>query len=109
MHATAPLQHHASDTQRRMHSFVAKRLIRTYRAHHLALQHPKPRQVPSSRESVDASSAWNQWLRGELPQLFLEATRAFVQRAAAQAVSLSGCCCTHSQLLLPNGGPRGRW
>ncbi|XP_077982386.1 uncharacterized protein LOC144437336 [Glandiceps talaboti] len=33
--------------------------------------------VPSSREDVDMDSAWNQWLRSELPTLFIEALQAF--------------------------------
>ncbi|XP_070575816.1 uncharacterized protein [Ptychodera flava] len=33
--------------------------------------------VPSSREDVDNDSAWNQWLRGELPVLFIQALQAF--------------------------------
>ena len=40
-------------------------------------------EIPSSRESVDASSAWNQWLRDEVPQLFLAAAEAFVRRVCA--------------------------
>ncbi|DBA78596.1 TPA: hypothetical protein ACH3X1_008526 [Trebouxia sp. C0004] len=33
--------------------------------------------VPSSREAVESNSAWNQELRGHLPQLFLQALEAF--------------------------------
>lgn len=33
--------------------------------------------VPSSREDVDKDSAWNQWLRNEIPTLFIEAYEAF--------------------------------
>ena len=40
--------------------------------------------VPSSRESVDSSSEWNQWLRDEVPALFLRATGEFLRRASAQ-------------------------
>ena len=29
--------------------------------------------LPSSREDVNTDSAWNQWLREEIPSLFLEA------------------------------------
>lgn len=29
--------------------------------------------IPSSREDVDRDSPWNQWLRSEIPQLFLQA------------------------------------
>lgn len=35
--------------------------------------------VPSSREAVDADSAWNQALRSELPGLFMEALQRFSQ------------------------------
>lgn len=30
-------------------------------------------EIPSSREDVDRDSPWNQWLRSEIPQLFLHA------------------------------------
>lgn len=40
-------------------------------------------EIPSSRESVDASSAWNQWLRDEVPTVLLTAAKAFVKRALA--------------------------
>ncbi|XP_060717612.1 uncharacterized protein wu:fj29h11 [Tachysurus vachellii] len=33
--------------------------------------------IPSSREDVDRDSSWNQWLRSEIPQLFLEAMDVF--------------------------------
>ena len=29
--------------------------------------------LPSSREDVNTDSAWNQWIREEIPPLFLEA------------------------------------
>lgn len=29
--------------------------------------------IPSSREDVDRDSPWNQWLRSEIPQLFIQA------------------------------------
>lgn len=29
--------------------------------------------IPSSREDIDRDSPWNQWLRSEIPQLFLKA------------------------------------
>jgi hypothetical protein len=38
-------------------------------------------EVPSSRESIDASSAWNQWLRDETPTLFLHAAKQLLERA----------------------------
>ncbi|XP_029933405.1 protein NO VEIN isoform X2 [Myripristis murdjan] len=33
--------------------------------------------IPSSREDVDRDSSWNQWLRSEIPQLFLKAMDVF--------------------------------
>ncbi|XP_051926916.1 uncharacterized protein wu:fj29h11 isoform X2 [Hippocampus zosterae] len=33
--------------------------------------------IPSSREDVDRDSTWNQWLRSEIPQLFLQAMKVF--------------------------------
>ncbi|KAM3591779.1 uncharacterized protein V6R79_007248 [Siganus canaliculatus] len=33
--------------------------------------------IPSSREDVDRDSLWNQWLRSEIPQLFLQAMTVF--------------------------------
>lgn len=33
--------------------------------------------IPSSREDVDRDSPWNQWLRSEVPQLFLQAMDVF--------------------------------
>ncbi|XP_074643214.1 uncharacterized protein LOC141900295 isoform X2 [Tubulanus polymorphus] len=33
--------------------------------------------VPSSREDVDRDSSWNQWLRNEIPELFIEALESF--------------------------------
>uniref|UniRef100_A0A3P8TIF1 Wu:fj29h11 n=1 Tax=Amphiprion percula TaxID=161767 RepID=A0A3P8TIF1_AMPPE len=35
--------------------------------------------IPSSREDVDRDSSWNQWLRAEIPQLFLQAMDVFTQ------------------------------
>lgn len=32
--------------------------------------------LPSSREDVNTNSAWNQWLRENLPQLFIESFEA---------------------------------
>ena len=40
--------------------------------------------IPSSREDVDRDSPWNQWLRSEVPQLFVQALNVFnVRRANA--------------------------
>ena len=33
--------------------------------------------VPSSRESLDNDSAWNEMLRGQVPDLFLQALQSF--------------------------------
>ncbi|XP_048467027.1 protein NO VEIN-like [Rhincodon typus] len=33
--------------------------------------------IPSSREDIDRDSPWNQWLRSEIPQLFLKAMETF--------------------------------
>ncbi|KAJ0016243.1 hypothetical protein NQD34_014533 [Periophthalmus magnuspinnatus] len=33
--------------------------------------------IPSSREDVDRDSSWNQWLRSEIPLLFLQAMEVF--------------------------------
>ncbi|XP_072882566.1 uncharacterized protein [Hemitrygon akajei] len=33
--------------------------------------------IPSSREDIDRDSPWNQWLRSELPHLFLKAMETF--------------------------------
>ena len=42
-------------------------------------------EIPPSRESVDASSAWNQWLLSEAPPLFLEAAEELLRRAGDAA------------------------
>ncbi|XP_078467254.1 LOW QUALITY PROTEIN: uncharacterized protein LOC144730360 [Lampetra planeri] len=39
-------------------------------------------EVPSSREDVDRDSAWNQWLRSEIPGLFLQALHAFTHHSS---------------------------
>lgn len=33
--------------------------------------------LPSSREEVDSDSAWNQWLRSEIPEVFVKAAETF--------------------------------
>ena len=33
--------------------------------------------LPSSREDVNSNSVWNQWLREEIPALFLKAIENF--------------------------------
>ena len=35
-------------------------------------------EVPSSREDVDSDKSWNQWLREEIPQLFIDALLVFM-------------------------------
>uniref|UniRef100_UPI00358DDEA2 uncharacterized protein n=1 Tax=Myxine glutinosa TaxID=7769 RepID=UPI00358DDEA2 len=46
--------------------------------------------VPSSREDVDRDSIWNQWLRSELPALFLRALRTFQKHRCFK--SFEGLC-----------------
>lgn len=41
--------------------------------------------VPSSREAVDATSAWNHWLSERVPDLFLEAMMSLVKMSAEAA------------------------
>ncbi|XP_047232938.1 protein NO VEIN isoform X2 [Girardinichthys multiradiatus] len=46
--------------------------------------------IPSSREDVDRDSSWNQWLRSEIPQLFLKAMDVFT--AHPEYSGLKGLC-----------------
>ncbi|XP_044034429.1 protein NO VEIN isoform X2 [Siniperca chuatsi] len=46
--------------------------------------------IPSSREDVDRDSSWNQWLRSEIPQLFLEAMDVFTDHPEFRG--LKGLC-----------------
>ncbi|KAM4623633.1 uncharacterized protein ACJ7VT_004679 [Polymixia lowei] len=46
--------------------------------------------IPSSREDVDRDSSWNQWLRSEIPQLFLQAMDEFI--AHPEFSGLKGLC-----------------
>ncbi|XP_043925651.1 protein NO VEIN-like [Protopterus annectens] len=46
--------------------------------------------IPSSREDVDRDSPWNQWLRSEIPLLFLEAMETFT--AHPDFKGLEGVC-----------------
>uniref|UniRef100_A0A8C4QVP4 Uncharacterized protein n=1 Tax=Eptatretus burgeri TaxID=7764 RepID=A0A8C4QVP4_EPTBU len=46
--------------------------------------------VPSSREDVDRDSIWNQWLRSELPALFLQALSTFQKHRCFK--SFEGLC-----------------
>ncbi|XP_076616737.1 uncharacterized protein LOC143339417 isoform X1 [Chaetodon auriga] len=46
--------------------------------------------IPSSREDVDRDSSWNQWLRSEIPQLFLKAMNVFIDHPEFKG--LKGLC-----------------
>uniref|UniRef100_UPI0037E884B3 uncharacterized protein n=1 Tax=Semicossyphus pulcher TaxID=241346 RepID=UPI0037E884B3 len=46
--------------------------------------------IPSSREDVDRDSSWNQWLRSEIPQLFLQAMKVFNEHP--EFMGLKGLC-----------------
>uniref|UniRef100_A0A3P9L232 Wu:fj29h11 n=1 Tax=Oryzias latipes TaxID=8090 RepID=A0A3P9L232_ORYLA len=46
--------------------------------------------IPSSREDVDRDSSWNQWLRSEVPQLFLQAMAVFDDHS--EFMGLKGLC-----------------
>uniref|UniRef100_A0A3P9JKB7 Wu:fj29h11 n=1 Tax=Oryzias latipes TaxID=8090 RepID=A0A3P9JKB7_ORYLA len=46
--------------------------------------------IPSSREDVDRDSSWNQWLRSEIPQLFLQAMEVFSDHSEFKG--LKGLC-----------------
>ncbi|KAM8836563.1 uncharacterized protein AB9W97_002193 isoform 1-T8 [Spinachia spinachia] len=46
--------------------------------------------IPSSREDVDRDSSWNQWLRSEIAQLFLQAMDVFTNHPEFQG--LKGLC-----------------
>uniref|UniRef100_A0A3Q3NAZ7 Protein NO VEIN-like n=1 Tax=Mastacembelus armatus TaxID=205130 RepID=A0A3Q3NAZ7_9TELE len=46
--------------------------------------------IPSSREDVDRDSSWNQWLRSEIPQLFLQAMDVFTDHPEFKG--LEGLC-----------------
>nr|XP_046232573.1 protein NO VEIN isoform X2 [Scatophagus argus] len=46
--------------------------------------------IPSSREDVDRDSSWNQWLRSEIPQLFLKAMDVFTEHPEFRG--LNGLC-----------------
>ncbi|XP_029978405.1 protein NO VEIN isoform X2 [Sphaeramia orbicularis] len=46
--------------------------------------------IPSSREDVDRDSSWNQWLRSEIPQLFLQAMDIFTDHPEFKG--LKGLC-----------------
>nr|XP_029134426.1 uncharacterized protein LOC109987450 [Labrus bergylta] len=46
--------------------------------------------IPSSREDVDRDSSWNQWLRSEIPELFLQAMDVFTNHPEFRG--LRGLC-----------------
>ncbi|XP_057214332.1 uncharacterized protein LOC130569018 [Triplophysa rosa] len=46
--------------------------------------------IPSSREDVDRDSSWNQWIRSEIPQLFVHAMDVFSQHP--EFSGLGGLC-----------------
>ncbi|XP_054612764.1 uncharacterized protein wu:fj29h11 isoform X2 [Dunckerocampus dactyliophorus] len=46
--------------------------------------------IPSSREDVDRDSSWNQWLRSEIPQLFLQTMKVFIDHP--DFTGLKGLC-----------------
>ncbi|KAG9350267.1 hypothetical protein JZ751_026621 [Albula glossodonta] len=46
--------------------------------------------IPSSREDVDRDSHWNQWLRSEIPHLFLQAMETFSDHP--EFTGLQGLC-----------------
>ncbi|XP_051888907.1 uncharacterized protein wu:fj29h11 isoform X2 [Pristis pectinata] len=46
--------------------------------------------IPSSREDIDRDSPWNQWLRSEIPQLFLKAMETFNSHPSFEG--LEGLC-----------------
>ncbi|XP_046709697.1 protein NO VEIN-like isoform X1 [Silurus meridionalis] len=56
--------------------------------------------IPSSREDVDRDSSWNQWLRSEIPQLFLEAMDVFSSHP--EFSGLQGLCQVLQYIPQPN-------
>ncbi|XP_076005731.1 uncharacterized protein LOC143000345 isoform X2 [Genypterus blacodes] len=57
-------------------------------------------EIPSSREDVDRDSSWNQWLRSEIPQLFLKAMDVFT--AHPEFSGLKGLCSFLQFIPLPD-------
>ena len=60
-------------------------------------------EVPSSREDVDGDKPWNQWLREEIPQLFIDALSVFMVRGLVTSLTLCIvlvplCICFHYKL-----------
>ncbi|XP_005090510.1 uncharacterized protein LOC101857532 isoform X2 [Aplysia californica] len=60
--------------------------------------------VPSSREDVDRDSSWNQWLRNEIPALFVEALDSFKLR---QDLSPVEALCLYLQFIPLEGEVMG--
>ncbi|KAJ8246365.1 hypothetical protein GJAV_G00266920 [Gymnothorax javanicus] len=56
--------------------------------------------IPSSREDVDRDSYWNQWLRSEIPQLFLHAMDTFAEHP--EFSGLQGLCHFLQYIPLPD-------
>ncbi|XP_049615652.1 uncharacterized protein wu:fj29h11 isoform X2 [Syngnathus scovelli] len=56
--------------------------------------------IPSSREDVDRDSSWNQWLRSEIPQLFLQAMKVFNDHP--EFTRLGGLCQSLQFIPLPD-------
>ncbi|KAM6897522.1 uncharacterized protein FYW49_018807 [Xenentodon cancila] len=56
--------------------------------------------IPSSREDVDRDSSWNQWLRSEIPQLFLQAMDVFANHP--EFMGLKGLCHFLQYIPLPD-------
>ena len=61
--------------------------------------------VPSSREAVDASSAWNQFLRDRVPALLRHAADEFVARASARLEAGDAASAAHLMSLFLEGLP----
>ena len=61
--------------------------------------------VPSSREAVDASSAWNQFLRDRVPALLRHAADEFVARASARLEAGDAAGAAHLMSLFLEGLP----
>ncbi|XP_061564141.1 uncharacterized protein wu:fj29h11 isoform X2 [Cololabis saira] len=56
--------------------------------------------IPSSREDVDRDSSWNQWLRSEIPGLFLQARDVFADHPEFKG--LKGLCHFLQYIPLPD-------
>ena len=45
-------------------------------------------EVPSTREDVNSDSRWNQWLRDQIPHVFVNALQVFQVKATFYILSL---------------------